>query len=268
MKQRMRRIPKNFQFFLTLLGTSLRASISIRGAFLLETVLMIANNLIFLLLWWIFFRQFREVGGWTMRDMIALNAIGMGAYGFMQICFGGVKSLSKVILSGDLDPFMTQPKNLLLHLISSRSLSKGWGHLMTMILLVILGKFTSFSEISLILIGMISGCLVFTSMGVMAHSMVFWLGAVESVSRKYCDSLFLFALYPTNIYSGWIQLLMFTFIPAGIIGYLPVELLRHFSWAYLAILLSSSVGFFLLAFLVFHLGLKRYESGNRFGARL
>lgn len=260
-------LAKTATFFLSLVRTSIRASISVRGAFLLESVLMIANNLVFLLMWWILFRQFKEVAGWTMRDMIALNAIGMGAYGLMQICFGGIKDLSKIILNGDLDPLMTQPKNLLLHLAGSKSLSKGWGHLMTTAILVIIGKLATPTTIPLIIIGIICGCLIFTSMSIIAHSLVFWLGAVESVSKKYCDSLFLFALYPTNIYSGWLQVVMFTLIPAAFIGYLPVQLLRQFSWLSLAALCLSAVGFVVLAFAIFHLGLKRYESGNQFGIR-
>lgn len=253
-------------FFLSLLRTSVRASITRRGAFLLECALMVANNLIFLLMWWVFFRQFKEVAGWTMDDMIALNAMGMGAYGLMQIVFGNVKQLSRIILNGELDPFMTQPKNLLLHLIGSRSLSKGWGNMVTTFILVLMGGLVNLYAIPVIFLGMVCGCLVFTAMGIIAHSMVFWLGRVEGVSRKYCDSLFLFALYPTNIYSGLVQLVMFTLIPAGIIGYLPVELLRSFSTLKLITLLGCSLTFFLIAFSVFYAGLRRYESGNQFGA--
>lgn len=228
---------------------------------------MVANNFIFLLMWWIFFRQFKRISGWTMTDMIALNAIGMGAYGLMQICFGGVKQISRIILNGDLDLFMIHPKNLLFHLIGSKSFSKGWGHLMTTVILVILGKFTAISTIALVLTGIVCGCFVFTSIGIIAHSLIFWFGSIEKVSKNYFDSLFLFALYPTNIYSGVLQLVMFTLIPAGIIGYIPVELLRNFSWLRLISLLGSSAGFFCLAFLFFYRGLKRYESGNRFGIR-
>lgn len=230
--------------------------------------MMVFNNLIFLLMWWIFFRQFKEISGWTMTDMIALNAIGMGGYGMMLICFGGIRQLARIILQGDLDPFMTQPKNLLIHLIGSKSFSKGWGHLMTTLILIFLGKLTSPITIGLILIGILCAGLVFSAIGIIAHSLVFWLGAVERVSKNYCDSLFLFALYPTNIYSGALQLVMFTLIPAGLIGYLPVELLRSFAWSKLAILLASSVGFFALSFVIFYQGIKRYESGNQFGTRL
>lgn len=234
----------------------------------MESFLMIANNLIFFSIWWVFFRQFQDVSGWQMKDMVALMAIGSGAYGFMQIAFGGVKQLSRIIMNGDLDPFMTQPKNLLVHLVGSRSISKGWGNMLTCLLLIFLGDLATFSSLPLIFLSILSGGIVFASFGIIAHSLVFWLGSVESLSRKYCDSLYLFALYPTNIYSGVLQLIMFTVIPAGIIGYLPVELLRNFSWMQLIFMMGSSSLFLCLAFFIFHLGLKKYESGNQFGMRL
>ncbi|MBA2369974.1 MAG: ABC-2 family transporter protein [Candidatus Protochlamydia sp.] len=259
---------KTLVFYIYLLRTSIKASISKRGAFLIESSLMVANNLIFFTIWWIFFRQFNDVAGWNFQDMLILMAVGTGSYGLMQILFGGVKDLSKIITNGDLDSFMTQPKNLLLHVVGAKSLSKGWGQLMTAFILVFLGQIASLQTHLLILISMLSGCLVFTSVNIIAHSLPFWLGSVEGLSKKYCDALFLFALYPTNIYSGFMQLVMFTLIPAGIIGYLPVELIRHFSWLQLFTLIVSALSFFSLAFIVFYRGLKKYESGNKFGARL
>ncbi|MES2198760.1 MAG: ABC-2 family transporter protein [Chlamydiota bacterium] len=258
---------KTGSFFLSLLCTSIKGSISIRGAFILEAILMVTNNIIFFSIWFIFFRQFNDIAGWKIDDMIVLIAIGTGAYGLMQLCFGGIKVLSKTIVTGDLDSYMTQPKNILLHAIGSKSNSRGWGNILTSVIALFLGPFTSLSSICLALMSMVSGCLVFASVGIIAHSMAFWLGSVESLSRKYCDALFLFALYPTNIYSGFLQFVMFTFIPAGLIGYVPVELIRNFSIDRLIILLLSSVGFAALSFFVFYAGIKRYESGNRFGMR-
>lgn len=255
-------------FYIYLLKTSIRASISKREAFLIESALMIANNLIFFCIWWIFFQQFNDVAGWNFHDMTVLLAVGTGGYGLMQICFGGVRNLSKIILNGDLDPFMTQPKNILLHILGSKSFSKGWGHLMTAGILMFFGGLFSVGYTLLIILSIISGCLVFTAINVIAHCLPFWLGFVEGISKKYCDSLFLFALYPTNIYSGLLQVIMFTLIPAGVISYLPVELIRNFSWFQLVILVASSLSFFTLAFLVFYAGVKRYESGNKFGTRL
>jgi ABC-2 type transport system permease protein len=171
-------------------------------------------------------------------------------------------------MNGDLDPYMTQPKNILLHLLGSKSLSKGWGYLMSAAVLLVLGGLAAWHTFLLILLCGIFGCLIITACSIMAHSLAFWMGPIESVARRYCDSLYLFILYPPNIYSGVLQVIMFTLIPAGIIGYIPVELVRKFSWPMLIGFITCSIVFFALSFLVFNRGLKRYESGNKFGMRL
>lgn len=259
---------RTFTFFLSLLKTSIKASISKRGAFLIETGLMIANNLIFFSMWWIFFRQFEDVAGWKISDMSILMAIATGSLGILQICFGGIKNLANTILNGNLDPFMTQPKNLLIHVISSSSRGKGWGHILTAFILITLSGIATLHNIPLILLCILNGSLVLASMSTIAYSLPFWLGSIGDVSNKYCDALYLFVLYPTNIYSGVLQIIMFTLIPAGIIGYIPVELVRDFSWTGLVIMLTSTGIFVSLTFFVFYTGLKRYESGNKFGIRL
>ncbi len=258
---------KTVIFFSYLLKLSIRTSISKRGAFLIELSLMIVNNLIFFSIWWIFFRQFKSILGWQFEDMLVLIAVGTGSNGLMGICFGGVKKPSLIILDGGLDSYMTQPKNLLLHIAGSKSFAKGWGHLMTAVLLLCTGGMISFYSIPFIFFSILNGCVVFTSINIIAHSLPFWMGSIESVSKKYCDALFLFTLYPTNIYSGLLQWIMFTLIPAGVISYLPVELVRNFSWYRLLLLMLSSSSFFILASSIFYYGLKQYESGNKFGVR-
>lgn len=259
---------KTLSFFLALLRTSIRSSVSKRGAFLIELGLMMANNLLFLVLWWLFFRAFDNVNGWGFDEMRLLMAIGLGSYGLMQICFGGLRNLSKVIVQGDLDLFMTQPKPILLHIAGSKSHSKGWGHLLTTLLLLLCGGIVQPLTLLLVAVGILSGTLVFASINAIAHSLPFFLGSVEGVCKKYCDVLFLFTLYPTNIYSGILQVVMFTLIPAGIISYLPTQLVAHFSWKQLFGLVFATSAFVTSALLFFKSGLKRYESGNRFGIRL
>lgn len=261
-------IVKTLRFFFSLLCTSMQASTSKRGAFLLGSFLMVVNNLFFFSLWWVFFQQFKDIRGWELADLLALTSITSGAYGLMQIAFGGVRYLSRTILNGDLDSLMTKPKNLLLHIAGSYTISmRGWGNLLTSIIATLLGKLTSFPSLSLILVGIISGCMIFTSMSIIAHSTAFWLGSIDSLAKKYCDSLFLFTLYPTNIYSGLFQWMMFTLIPAGMIGFLPVSLIKNFSWDKVLLLVGGALVFLALAFFVFYLGLKRYESGNKIGFR-
>lgn len=254
-------------FWSHLFKMSLKASASQKGVFLTECFLIIANNLLFFSLWWIFFQRFQGVGAWTFQDMTALIAIGSGAFGLAQIGFGGIKKISYLILSGELDSFIIQPQNILLHVAGSKSFAKGWGHLMTGLLLTLFGGFATPLTIPLALLCMLFASFIFASVGVIAYSLPFWLGSIESVSKKYYESLLLFSMYPTHIYSGALKIIMFTLLPAGLIGTIPVELLRDFSIFKLLLLIGSSVSFIALAFFIFNAGLKRYESGNQFGIR-
>ena len=258
---------KEFSFYLYLLKTSIRSAVHKRGAFITEASLMIANNMIFFALWWIFFGHFKEIDGWDYDDVRILLAIGCGAYGVMQICCGNLKRLSKAIINGDLDPLLVQPKSPLLHFIGSESRAKGWGNLATTALICATGGIDHFSQLFLVAFGVITGASIFIAMNLIAQCSVFWISSMDSLASRYGDALFLFALYPTHIYSGFLQLIMFTVIPAGLIGYFPVELVRSFS-IYKLLGLGSIAGALLyFAHAIFFRGLKKYESGNRFSIR-
>jgi ABC-2 type transport system permease protein len=57
-------------------------------------------------------------------------------------------------------------------------------------------------------------------------------------------------------------------LPAGFVGFLPVELVRAPTPWLAAAALVSVCGWTLLALHVFRRGLRRYASGNRIGARV
>lgn len=103
-----------------LLATNLRASASLRGAFLIQAVFMIFNNLIYFSVWWIFFRRFESLNGWKLHDLAALYGLTAVSIGAMIALCGGVWNLARMAAEGGLDSLMTQPKNLLLHVVGSR----------------------------------------------------------------------------------------------------------------------------------------------------
>jgi ABC-2 type transport system permease protein len=59
-----------------------------------------------------------------------------------------------------------------------------------------------------------------------------------------------------------VQWLLYTIIPAAFVGSMPAGLLHDFSWQRLAAMVGFALGLALLARLIFHWGLRRYESGN------
>ena len=253
------------RFWICLIVTSIRSSISLKFAFLLQIGMLLGSNAVFLAIWYVFFRKFHKVQGWHFSDMITLMGVVLTGYGLSKVLFGGVKQITRTIMTGNLDPFLTQPKNPLLHLVLSRSQPKGWGQILTGIAMIVFEL--PWPSVLLALLCALCGTLIFSSVTIIAHTIAFWMGPAEEISNKYSDSLFLFLHYPVNIYSGALKFFMFTFLPVGIIGYLPVELIQHFSFGYLIALLSSTAIFSGAALYLFAQGLKRYESGNQFGIR-
>jgi ABC-2 type transport system permease protein len=260
-------VVRTLRFALALTATNMKASFALRGAFWLQALAMLLNNVFFFSIWWIFFHRFEEIRGWRVDDMAALFGVVVGGYGIAVLLFGGVRDLSRLIVEGDLDSLLTQPKSPLLQALTSRSVASGWGELATSLLfLAISGKLT-LGTVPLALVAVLVSGAVFTATGVLIHSLAFWLGRIETLARQLWEFTITFSIYPRPLFGGALKLLLFTLIPAGFIGYLPVELLREFRWTGLVGALAGASLYVVLALVVFERGLRRYESGNRFGVR-
>jgi ABC-2 type transport system permease protein len=103
---------------------------------------------------------------------------------------------------------------------------------------------------------------VLVSFLVIVNSLAFWIGNAEGLAGQLSGALISFSLYPTVIFQGPVKLLLFTLIPAGFIAYVPVEVLRRFSWGPLLSVVAFAAAIMLTARWVFRAGLRRYESGN------
>jgi len=255
------------RFLLALARTNVKASLALRGAFLLRAAMMIVNNGVFFVVWWVFFERYEEVRGFRLPDMAAVYAVCTGAFGLTMVLGGGVRDLARLIAQGDLDSYLGQPKSPLVSSVASRSESSGWGDLVTSVALFAVCGYVTPGLVPVCVLLAVSGAVIFLSMGVMLHSLAFWLGDTDQLSRQAWEFLILFSVYPGTIFSGWIRVLLFSAIPAGFITFLPVGLLRSFSWGVLAITLGAALAYAGLAALVFRAGLKRYESGSRFTVR-
>ncbi len=255
------------RFLLALVSINLKSSFALRGAFWLQAAFMVANNVLFFAFWWIFFDRFQEVRGWRVGDVAALFGLVATGFGLSVVFAGGIRDLSRVVVDGDLDGFLTQPKSPLLHVTASRSFASGWGDIFSGLGFLLLSGRVDLEKLPLVVLGVLCSATVFTASAIVIHSSAFWLGRIEAVARQLWDFLITFSTYPRSLFDGALKLLLFTLLPAGFIGYLPVELLRDFAWSGLAAAVGGAALYAGLAIWVFRAGLRRYESGNRFGVR-
>lgn len=255
------------RFLRGLVATNLKAALALRGSFWLQVSFMALNNLIFFVMWWVFFARFQEVRGWRIEDMSAIYGTVAGAFGLAMIFGAGARELSRIVLEGDLDSFLTQPKHPLVHCVASRSDASGWGDLGSAFVLLGLSGYLSPASLAFGVVGMVCGAIVFVATTVLVQSMAFWVSDSTTLARQLSDFVVLFSAYPKTIFTGALKLLLYTALPAGFIAYLPVELVRGATLPVLLAVLGGAVAYSGAAALVFARGLRRYESGNRFGVR-
>jgi ABC-2 type transport system permease protein len=229
---------------------------------------MLINDCMWLAFWVFYFDRFPVVKGWERQDIICLWAILELGYGLAYALFGNSLNLAGMVARGELDVYLTQPKNVLLHSMVSRSMASAWGDVISGIgVFVLFGSPTPARWLLFVTSGLLAGVFLL-SFTVIAQSLVFYIGNSETLAFQMHNAMIHFSSYPTGIFEGWVRVLIFTILPAGFISYLPIGVMRHFSWSYLASVAGVAVGFTVLAVALFNTGLRRYESGNLMTTRL
>ena len=118
---------KQVKFLLAVWKANLQSAMEYRTSFLVQMFGMIANNTMYFLVWVIFFDRFKDVRGWGLGDMYVTFGVAASAFGLVSILFGNAFSLGEIITRGRLDYYLSLPRPVLLHALSSRMVASGLG---------------------------------------------------------------------------------------------------------------------------------------------
>ena len=240
----------------------LSTAMSYRAAFLVQVFGMFFNDGAWMVLWYIFFKRFPSVNGWGFNEMILLYAFGTLVFGVCEFLFDGVSELSKYIVTGQLDVYLTGPKNVLWSLSVGKSDISAIGDaLFGFALLIYMYGFAPLKILWFLSITIISTVMFFDFM-LIIQSMAFWFGDIEDAAKRLVQMMFSFMFYPQAIFTGVLKIIMMTVLPAFFIITVPTTLIIAFSWSYFAIFIASVVFGTIFALWLFNKGLARYESGN------
>ena len=233
-----------------------------RIPFLTQVIGMMLNDFFYFIIWIIFFDQFNEVNGWGLNDMYVTYGILASAVGLAELLFGNAFNLSEIINNGRLDYYLSLPRPVLLHTISSRMLIVGLGDLCYGYLSYSFSGVFSWDGLLRFTLAMLLSAIIFTAFLVLIQSLAFWMGMISNLTSFVFNAVITFGIYPITLFDNYAKLILFTVIPAALIGAVPANFIRGFSWQSLAELLAGAIIFLLIAVSVFRLGLKRYESGS------
>src|SRR6266498_2117517 len=251
---------RELKFLLAVWQANLQSVMEYRVSFLLQVGGMMLNDFIYFAIWIIFFDRFKEVRGWGISDMYITYGVLASAFGLVALLFGNSFTLSEIINQGRLDYYLSLPRPVLLHTVSSRMISSGMGDFTYGFLSYALsGQYTWHGFLRFVL-AMLLAATVFAAFLILVQSLAFWLGMISDLANLAVNAMVTFGIYPITLFDNYAKLILFTLIPAAFLGAVPAEFIRAFTWQTLAELFLGAVAFLFVAVAVFRLGLKRYES--------
>jgi ABC-2 type transport system permease protein len=251
-------------FTRALVTTNLKAALALRSAFIIQVVFMALNNVTFFVFWWALMERVTTIRGWRLGDIQMLFGLVAAAFGLTITFAGGVRHLGRFIEDGDLDTLLTQPRSVLVHALGMRAYPSGFGDLISGLVFIAWSGQISWRTVPVMIMVIVSSALILAACGVVFFSLAFWLGRVETIATQLWDLLITFSLYPEPLFGGTLRLVLFTLLPAGFVGYVPVRILHSPSPANVAILACVAIGYGWIAVWFFDRGLRRYASGSRF----
>ena len=239
-----------------------------KSSFFMQIIMMILNDLFFIIQWFIIFQLVDNIGGYGYKETMLLWGIAAGGYGFSHAFFGGAWNIKDIVYEGKLDVYLTQPKNILLNVCcSSTEVSAIGDMLYAYVILAIIGA--PWYWFLLMIPAMICAGLIYVSVCVTYSTFCFYMKRGDAVAKSVEGTLNKAGNYPIAIYNTLIKGLFFTLIPVAFYTFIPAQyffLTPNIWWILIAI--GATALWVLISFITFKIGLKRYNSGNLMGGRL
>ena len=85
----------------------------LKSTFIISIIGMCLNNVAFIVLWYYFGKMVGNINGWTPIDMFGLYGFSSTNFGIIVSLFNGLYDLPTHISTGNLDKYLTTPKNTL-----------------------------------------------------------------------------------------------------------------------------------------------------------
>ncbi|MFZ5353657.1 MAG: ABC transporter permease [Bacillota bacterium] len=255
-------VRKSLKLMLYYFRFNLSAVMEYRASFIMQSLGMMINNSAFIFFWWILFENVKSIGGYGFSDVMTIWAISSSAFGISFVFFGNLNRITTMIMNGELDTYLLQPKDPLINILCSKTIVSAWGDAVYGIVLFTMLKGPSISDMLLFLLFCITGALIFSSVIVTIHTISFYAGSAEGLSQLVGEFLISFSIYPEGIFSGRLKYILYSIIPVAFVTYIPARIFNGFSAVLLLQVMGAALLWIIITYLLFYRGLKKYESGN------
>jgi ABC-2 type transport system permease protein len=256
-------VKNNIRYFFDAIKVSIKSAMAYKVSFAIQTIFMFINNAFFLVFWAVVFNNIGDNTGITFNNVLYIWSFSTISYGVAYFFFAGIQKINDYIITGGMDSFLLQPKNILLNVATSKCSFSACGDFIYGLVIAFFATSGDIRKIMIILVLGILGSLFFVSTEVIARSIAVWIGDTHTIANRYVEMLLItFSTYPENIFKVGIKVILYTIVPVAYLAYIPAELVEDFNILKFLLVLAVEALYTFVAIKVFYKAIKCYESGN------
>ena len=231
-----------------------------RRGFWTQVLVMVVNDLVWVVFWVLFFHKVGTLRGWDSHRILLLLAVLTTSAGFVLGVFSNARRIGRLAADGDLDAVLALPVPPLAYLLVRRIETTNLGDLAFGIVLFSVAGHPTPERVAIYLAGSAVAVVLLTGFLIAIGSTAFFVGRSEAGELGF-QAMLMFATYPVDVFAGPARALLYTVIPAAFIGAVPARLLSSWNSGVALGALAAAVVFAGAAWALFNLGLRRYTSG-------
>ena len=267
----MRTIKRYLRLYKALISQFFKVVMQSKVDFLMGLFGFFFTQISGILFLYLVFEQIPDLKGWSLEQLVFI-------YGFAQIPRGIDHLFTdniwlvawRLVINGDFDRYMLRPMNIFFQVIAEKLQPDALGELLVGTILVVYSAAKGVVvldavHIALFVVSILAGALIYTSIKLLFASLAFWIKRSGPFLQLAYD-MAEFAKYPTEIYAKALRFVITWVIPFAFVAYLPAGYFlgtgmgNHMG--VIGIECDIAVGFWMIAYAVFHRGISIYESAG------
>lgn len=262
-----------FSLYFYYCKTSMKAWFQYRVDAFLRIFAVMARESTAVIIMYITFLSFKNIGGWTINELLFLFSFMFLTYGIFIIFFTGLRDFQYMVIQGDLDKLLIRPRGVLFQLLASNSdwfAALGHGLLGIVVFIYSSSKISiewTMQKIILACSCVCSGVLIQGALFLMFASLSFFIVKTDNLRNVLYWNIKSFMGYPISIYPKLIQYFVVYIIPLAFVNYFPSQLLMGvfkegniFPAVYISISAAIGMVLFGLSYLFWRFSLRFYAS--------
>lgn len=220
-----------FSLYFYYCKTSMKAWFQYRVDAFLRIFAVMARESTAVIIMYITFLSFKNIGGWTINELLFLFSFMFLTYGIFIIFFTGLRDFQYMVIQGDLDKLLIRPRGVLFQLLASNSdwfAALGHGLLGIVVFIYSSSKISiewTMQKIILACSCVCSGVLIQGALFLMFASLSFFIVKTDNLRNVLYWNIKSFMGYPISIYPKLIQYFVVYIIPLAFVNYFPSQLL-------------------------------------------